>query len=313
MEHTHRIVVALGGNALGETPASQIDVLRGVSRSLVDLVEQGNDVVVTHGNGPQVGMIKVATDYSARTSGETPEIPFPECGAMSQGYIGYQLVQAVDNEMAARGIGSRAVGVLTQTIVDQDDPSFQNPSKPVGAFLSENEAARKREQTGNVYVEDAGRGWRWVVPSPQPKEIAESGIVRTLVDQDVVVVASGGGGIPVVKSPNGLRGVPAVVDKDRSAALLAREVGADTLLILTAVDAVALDFNTDHQRSVDRMSVEEARRHMAEGQFAPGSMLPKVEACVDFVDSGEGRAAIITSPSHAAEALLGRAGTRIVR
>ncbi|MBS5748135.1 MULTISPECIES: carbamate kinase [Actinotignum] len=306
-----KIVVALGGNALGKTPEQQLELIKETARSIVDLVATGNDVVVTHGNGPQVGMIKVATDNSA-AAGETPSIPFAECGAMSQGYIGYHLQQAIEAELAARQIARPVISVVTQTEVDAADPAFGRPTKPVGAFFTEEQARVLMEETGNKYVEDAGRGWRWVVASPLPVSIVERDVISSLVEAGTIVIAAGGGGIPVVKEGSGYRGVAAVIDKDRTAALLAREVDADTLLILTAVDAVAIDFNKPTQRDVPEMTVAQARQYIEEEQFAPGSMLPKVEACLEFVDGAAGKRAIITSLEKAEQGISGESGTAII-
>lgn len=308
----NRLVVALGGNALGKTPQEQLELIQGTATALVDLIEGGHEVIVTHGNGPQVGMIKVATDNSAEKVGGTPQIPFPECSAMSQGYIGYHLQQALENKLRKRGISKPVASIITQTLVEADDPAFNDPNKPVGSFYSEEDAKRLMEETGEKYVEDAGRGWRWVVASPQPKEIVEAEAITSLVNAGTIVVSTGGGGIPVVKGDGGkLEGVPAVIDKDRSAAIMADQVGADHLIILTAVDKVAINFNKPDQQDLDEISVEEAKKHMADGQFAPGSMLPKVEACVSYVEGGAGRTAVITSLEHAGDALSGAAGTSI--
>ena len=308
----HRLVVALGGNALGNSPQEQLELIQGTATALVDLIEGGHEVIITHGNGPQVGMIKVATDNSAEKVGGTPEIPFPECSAMSQGYIGYHLQQALENELRKRDIAKPVASLITQTLVEAEDPAFTNPSKPVGSFYSEEDAKRLMEETGETYVEDSGRGWRWVVASPQPKEIVEGAAITSLVDAGTVVISTGGGGIPVVRRADGsVEGVPAVIDKDRSAAIMADQVGADHLIILTAVANVAVGFNTPEQRDLAEITLDEAKQHMADGQFAAGSMLPKVEACVSYVEGGAGRTAIITSLENAGEALSGTVGTSI--
>ena len=311
MQSDKRMVIALGGNALGKTPEEQLTLIGAAAEAIVDLMDGGYNVTVTHGNGPQVGMIKVATDVSADQGGGTPLIPFAECGAMSQGYIGYHLQQAIGRELKKRGSDKQCVSVVTQTVVDVQDPAFQNPTKPVGAFFSEERAKELMAETGNTYVEDAGRGWRWVVPSPLPSAIVEAATVKTLIDAGAVVVASGGGGIPVVEDGDGYKGVAAVIDKDRSAALLASDIGAELLVILTAVDRVSLNYNTPDQTDLESMTVEEARKHIDEDQFAKGSMLPKVEACLNFVEGGEGRKALITSLVRAKDALAGQTGTYI--
>ncbi|MFC5281534.1 carbamate kinase [Arcanobacterium canis] len=307
---SEKIVVALGGNALGKTPKEQLELIAATASPIVDLVELGNQVTVTHGNGPQVGMIKVATDTSAKAS-VTPSIPFAECGAMSQGYIGYHLQQAIGDQLRARGMSQPCASVVTQVVVDADDPAFEKPTKPVGAFYTEEEATALHEETGNTYVEDAGRGWRWVVASPIPVSIVEAPVISSLVNGGAVVVAAGGGGIPVVDKGEHYEGVASVIDKDRTAALLAGQLSADTLLILTAVEQVYVGFNTPQAQAISEMTVTEARERIAAGEFAPGSMLPKVEACIEFVEKNPGKRAIITSLEKAADGLKGLTGTVI--
>ena len=304
-----RIVVALGGNALGNSPEEQLELVRGTAVTIADLVEKGYEVVVGHGNGPQVGMINLAMEFSANRGGGTPYMPFPECGAMTQGYIGYHLQQAISRELRARGVDRPCATVVTQVVVDGDDPGFKKPTKPVGSFYTKEEAGRIAAEKGFTFVEDAGRGYRRVVPSPIPRRIVELKVVEQLVDSGAVVITVGGGGIPVVETQDGLRGVAAVIDKDRACALLAREVHADRLVILTAVDRVCVDFNKPTQRELETMSAAECERYIAEGQFAPGSMLPKVQSCLDFVRGGG--TALITSLSRASEALEGKTGTVI--
>ena len=309
-----RIVVALGGNALGNTPEQQLELVRSTARPIADLVGKGYEVIIGHGNGPQVGMINHAMEFSANRGGGTPFMPFPECGAMTQGYIGYHLQQAIQHELDIRGIKKKCATVVTQVVVDRDDPGSRNPTKPVGSFCTREEAARIAEEKGFVFAEDAGRGYRRVVPSPVPKRIVELNIVERLVRAGDIVITVGGGGIPVVETENGLRGVAAVIDKDRASSLLAREVHADRLIILTAVDAVCINFNKPDQKELSAMTLADCEKYIAEGQFAPGSMLPKVEACMDFVkNSGHGAAALITSLDRAADALEGRTGTVITR
>lgn len=303
------IVVALGGNALGDTPEEQLELVKETALHIVDLVAEGINVVVTHGNGPQVGMINKAFEHASASDGTTPEMPFPECGAMSQGYIGYHLSQAILNEIKRRGIMRSVATIVTQTVVYPDDPAFQNPTKPVGCFHTEEEAKELAEETGCLYREDSGRGWRRVVPSPEPRRIVEFDAVKDLMDAGYVVVAGGGGGVPVVEADDSYRGVAAVIDKDRSAAHIAADLRADMLIILTAVEKVALDFNKPDQRDVDSMTVAEAREYIAQGQFAPGSMLPKVEACIGFVEAYPQGSALITSLESAAAGLRGETGT----
>lgn len=307
-----KIVVALGGNALGSTPEEQLELVKKTSKTIVDLAET-NDVIIGHGNGPQVGMINNAMAYSAQNGGKTPAMPFPECGAMSQGYIGYHLAQSIQNELNSRSMDRKVATVVTQVVVDGEDSGFKNPTKPIGSFLDEETAKRLQAETGDTYVEDAGRGWRRVVASPIPKRIVELGVVEQLVDLGDIVITVGGGGIPVIEENGMLKGVPAVIDKDRSSARLAQDIGADMLVILTAVDQVAINFNKPDQKAIESMTVAEAEEYIKEGQFAPGSMLPKVEACLEFVQAREGAKALITSLERAKEALEGKTGTVITR
>ena len=305
-----RIVVALGGNALGKTPTEQLSLVRETARPLVDLVEKGYDLIIGHGNGPQVGMINLAMEYSAQRGGGTPFMPFPECGAMTQGYIGYHLQQALQRELQRRGIRKNVVTLVTQVVVDPDDPGFQHPTKPVGCFYTRDQAEKMAANKGLTFMEDAGRGYRRVVPSPIPRRIVEIEVVEQLVKSGTIVITVGGGGIPVVDTGHGLQGVEAVIDKDRASALLAKELKADRLIILTAVDRVCVNFGKPDQTALSQMTVADCERYIAEGQFAPGSMLPKVESCLDFVRGSEG-AALITSLSRAGEALEGKTGTVI--
>jgi len=308
-----RIVIALGGNALGNTPQEQLERVRITAQTVVNVVKAGYEVVVCHGNGPQVGMINLAFE-KASEAGHVPSMPFPECTAMSQGYIGYHLQQAVDQALVENGINDVVViTMLTQVIVDEKDPAFQNPTKPIGTYYDEATAKRLMEETGYRYVEDSGRGWRRVVASPAPVSIYERISLNTLINANHVVIAGGGGGIPVVKEPNGsYHGVPAVVDKDLAAEKLAELVSADSLVILTAVDRVAINFGKPNQQLLEKMTIEEAEKYIEEGHFAPGSMLPKVKAAMQFVQSGENRKSIICSLEKADEALKGLTGTELV-
>ena len=306
-----KLVIALGGNALGDTPADQLELVKATAKSIVDLVEEKYDVIVAHGNGPQVGMIKAAFDFSEGNGAGAPEMPLMECGAMSQGYIGYHLQQAVLCQVKTRNIMKSAATIITQTVVDKDDPAFQNPTKPIGSFLTEEQAKAKAEETGYVYKEDAGRGWRQVVASPKPQRIVEFDVVNDLVEAGYIVICAGGGGVPVIEKDGGYVGVPAVIDKDRSSAKLAAEAKADMLIILTAVDRVCVNFGKPDQEEIAAMTVDEARRHIGGGQFAPGSMLPKVEACLDYLESYPQGKALITSLEKAASALRGETGTII--
>ena len=306
------VVIALGGNALGNTPQEQLDLVKNTAKHIVDMVGDGVNVVVSHGNGPQVGMINNAFAYAAANDGKTPEMPFPEAGAMSQGYIGYQLSQAILNDVKSRGIPRSTACIVTQTVVDADDPAFQNPTKPVGAFMDEETAKAKAEAMGITVKEDAGRGWRQVVASPIPKRIVEFDAVKDLVDGGYIVVSTGGGGVPVFETEGGYVGTPAVIDKDRSSALMASELGADMLVILTAVEKVCVNFNTPEQEQISEMTVSQAREYIEQGQFAPGSMLPKVEACIEYVEKFPEGKALITSLECAAAGLRGETGTVIV-
>ena len=306
-----RIVIALGGNALGNTPQEQLELVKHTAACIVDMVAEGNNVIVTHGNGPQVGMINNAFAFASQHDEKTPEMPFPEAGAMSQGYIGYQLSQAILNELRRRGIMRSTANVVTQTVVYPDDPAFQNPTKPVGAFLTEEEAKAKAAETGYTFKEDAGRGWRQVVASPKPRRIVESDAIQDLFDDGYIVVCTGGGGVPVFERNDTYEGVPAVIDKDRSAAMMAATFKADMLVILTAVEKVAINFNTPEQADIDTMDVAQAQEYIEQGQVAPGSMLPKVEACLEYVEEYPQGKALITSLDKAKDAINGLTGTTI--
>lgn len=305
-----KVVVALGGNALGKSPAEQLELVKNTASSLIGLISAGNEVVISHGNGPQVGQINLGMSYAAE-HGQSAAFPFPECGAMSQGYIGYHLQQSLQNELHKRSMKKDVATIVTQIVVDPEDPAFQNSTKPIGAFYSKEEADSIAADKGYIFKEDAGRGWRQVVPSPTPKRIVELNSIKTLIEAGELVIAGGGGGVPVVETEEGLQGVPAVIDKDRSSALLAANVGADKLIILTAVDYVAINFNKPDQKNLENLSVAEAKQYIDEGQFASGSMLPKVEACLSFVEGHPEREAIITSLSGLDAALAGQLGTVI--
>lgn len=305
-----RLVIALGGNALGKTPEEQLELVTKTAESIVDLSEE-YDLAIGHGNGPQVGMINNAFEYAALNGAGTPAMPFPECGAMSQGYIGYHLQQSVRNELKKRGINKNVATVLTQVLVDEKDEAFKNPTKPIGSFMTKEEADEIAKEKGYTFVEDAGRGYRRVVASPIPKEIVELDVVNSLIENDNIVITVGGGGIPVIDKDDKLEGIPAVIDKDRSSALLAEELKADMLVILTAVDQVMINFGKENEEAIKEMTLEEAKKYIGEEQFAKGSMLPKVEACMEFVENTENGIALITSLEKAAEALKGQTGTII--
>lgn len=308
-----KIVIALGGNALGASPEEQLNLLEHVAKIIVNLIKEGNKIVLTHGNGPQVGQILLAMDYSSSGEVKTPNMPFAECGSMSQGYIGYQLQQCIQDELERQNIKKGCATLITQVLVDRKDEAFNNPTKPIGRFYSKEEADEIAKEKNYTFVEDSGRGYRRVVPSPKPIDIIEKNIIRQLVDNDNIVIAVGGGGIPVIKTNKIelLEGVAAVIDKDRSAALLAREIDADILLILTAVDKVSINFNTPNQMELDKLTVDEACRYIEENHFAKGSMLPKIEACVDFVKDDSNKVAIIGSLEKASDAINGLSGTII--
>ena len=306
-----RIVIALGGNALGNTPYEQLALVTETAKPIVDLIAQGNEVIIAHGNGPQVGMINLGMATAAEAKAIKSDMPFPECGAMSQGYIGYHLQNAIGNELASRGMAKDVATVVTQVLVDEADPAFQHPTKPVGAFYDKETADRIAAEKGYTMVEDAGRGYRQVVPSPKPIDVIEKNTVKALVDNGTVVITVGGGGIPVVRKDGKLYGTPAVIDKDFASAKLAELLDADMLVILTAVEKVAINFGKPDQKNLDELTPDEARRYMAEGQFAPGSMLPKVEAAVKFAESKPGRVALITLLEKAADGISGKTGTRV--
>lgn len=309
-----RIVVALGGNALGNTPEEQLELVRHTAKTIVDLAQDGYEVIVGHGNGPQVGMINLAMEFSCTKGGNTPYMPFPECGAMSQGYIGYHLQQAIQHELKTRGVDKECAAIVTQVVVDENDPGFAKPTKPVGSFYTKEEADKIAAEKGFTFVEDAGRGYRRVVPSPIPQRIVELKVVEQLVKAGDIVITVGGGGIPVVETEQGLKGVAAVIDKDRSSALLAQSIGADMLIILTAVDRVCINYNKPDQKELPTMTLEEAEKYIEEKQFAPGSMLPKVQSCMEFVKNNtHGGTALITSLQKAKVALQGETGTIITK
>ena len=302
-----RIVIALGGNALGNTPYEQLALVTETAKPIVDLIEQGNEVIIAHGNGPQVGMINLGMATAAEAGAIKSDMPFPECGAMSQGYIGYHLQNAIGNELAARGMHKDVATVVTQVLVDENDPAFQHPTKPVGAFYDKETADRIAKEKGYTMVEDAGRGYRQVVPSPKPIDVIEKNTVNALIKGGCVVITVGGGGIPVVRRDGKLYGTPAVIDKDFASAKLAELVHADALVILTAVDRVCINWGKPNQQSLDEMSVADAEKYCGEGHFAPGSMLPKVKAAISFAKTGG--TAIIASLENAGKAVKGESGT----
>jgi len=309
-----KVVVALGGNALQESgkPATAEEQLRVVNKTaeyLAEMSVRGYEMAVVHGNGPQVGRILLASETAA---GVTPVMPFDVCGAMSQGYIGYHIQQGLREALRKRGRNIPVVTLVTQVVVDKDDPGFKNPTKPIGAFYTEEEAKRLQAEKGYVMKEDAGRGWRRVVPSPMPKKIVELSAVKTLWDTTIVITA-GGGGIPVIENEDGsLTGIAAVIDKDLAAERLAEDINADILMILTEVERVSINYKKPDQKDLSLLTSAEAEQYIREGHFAPGSMLPKIQAAVAFVKANPGRKAIITSLYKAVDALEGNAGTTII-
>lgn len=305
-----RIVIALGGNALGKNLEEQRKAVKITSSAIADLIEQGHEVIISHGNGPQVGMIHAAMSEYHKIDPSTSNAELAVSVAMSQGYIGNDLESALREELLNRNIKKQVVTLMTQVVVDAADPAFSKPTKPIGSFMTKEEADAAEKRGLNV-MEDAGRGYRQVVASPKPIDIAEIEGIKTLCDAGVIVIACGGGGIPVVKKGNALCGVPAVIDKDFASAKMAQLLKADCLIILTAVEKVAINFNKPNQKWLSEISVAEARQYISEGHFAPGSMLPKVEAAIQFAESGKDAYALITLLEKAKEAIEGKSGTII--
>jgi carbamate kinase len=310
MAKKRRIVIALGGNALGNTLPEQMAAVKITAKAIVDLIEEGCEVVVAHGNGPQVGMVNNAMIALTHEDVQQPNTPLSVCVAMSQAYIGYDLQSALREELLNRGIFDIPVAtMITQVRVDENDPAFQAPSKPIGKFVTAKQAKMMEENFDYVMKEDSGRGYRRVVASPKPVEIVEISTIRTMVNSGNLVIACGGGGIPVTRQGNHLKGASAVIDKDFASCLLAKELDADYLIILTAVEKVALNFGKPDETWLADVSVEEAQRYVTEGHFAAGSMLPKVEAAVDFAASKPGRTALITLLEKSRDAIQGKTGT----
>ncbi len=312
MEKKKRIVIALGGNALGNTLPEQMAAVKITAKAIVDLIEEGCEVVVVHGNGPQVGMINNAMSALCREDPDQPNTPLSVCVAMSQAYIGYDLQNALREELVNRNIRHIPVTtMITQIRVDEKDPAFLNPSKPIGHFMTAGQAEVAASKYGYLMKEDAGRGYRRMVASPKPQEIIEIEAIRSLVDSGQLVIACGGGGIPVTLNGNHLKGASAVIDKDFASELLAEELDADLLIILTAVEKIALNYGKPDEKWLSSITAEEARQYIKEGHFAPGSMLPKVESAVKFAESRKGRTALITLLEKAKEGILGSTGTHI--
>ena len=304
-----KIVIALGGNALGDTAIEQQKLVEDTSKSIADLIESGNQVIIAHGNGPQVGMINLGLNFAYEKGVVKGEMPFPECGAMSEGYIGYHLQNAIGNELRKRSIKKDIACVITQVLVDKNDDAFKKPTKPIGAFYSKEDADKLSKEKQWTFVEDAGRGYRRVVASPKPIDVIEKNTIKNLVENDCIVIAVGGGGIPVIEDNGILVGVPAVIDKDLASAKLAEVVNADALIILTAVDRACINYGKKKKKELSHMTIKEAEKHINDKQFAPGSMLPKVLACMSFAKTG--KEAIIASLTNAKDALIGKSGTKI--
>lgn len=311
-------VVAIGGNSLirdakNVSVEDQEEAIRETASHIADMVEAGWDIALTHGNGPQVGFVLRRSEIARRVE-NMHDVPLDVCGADTQGAIGYEMQQALQNELFHRGIHKNVATIITQTLVDTHDPAFQNPSKPIGSFMDQDEALRRQNEMGWTVVEDAGRGWRRVVPSPLPKEIVELDSIKLLIKAGIIVITVGGGGIPVVDVKDGeYRGTAAVIDKDYASSLLAQQVNADLFLISTAVEKVALNFGKSNQTWVDQMTLSEAKRYLAEGvHFSKGAMAPKIQAIVWFLENG-GKRALVTNPENIGRALKGETGTWIVR
>lgn len=305
-----KVVIALGGNALGKDVEEQKEAVAKTAKVIVDLAQQGLDIIVTHGNGPQVGMIQNAMDNLVVMHENYKQVPLPTSVAMSQGYIGIDLQNAIKYELYSRNIDGKVSTILSQVEVDKNDPAFENPTKPIGRFLTKEEA-EENEANGVRCMEDAGRGYRVVVASPMPQRIRELETIKTLVNAGHIVITCGGGGIPVISENGKLVGVNAVIDKDNASSLLAAQLGADYLVILTAVEKVAINFGKENQEWLSDLTVEQAKEYIAEEQFAKGSMLPKIEAAIRFAESGKGRRTLITLLDKAAEGIAGKTGTVI--
>lgn len=307
-----KIVVALGGNALGNTPEEQREIVKKTAKSLVDIIVKGHKLVICHGNGPQIGMINLSFNIANKVDPNISQMPFPECCSMSQGYIAYHLQQALQEELAKRKIAKDVIGLVTQTLVSENDSAFDNPTKPVGPFYHEDEAKKLAKINNWVVKNDANRGWRRVVASPSPIDIIEKKVIKKLVDSNYIVIAGGGGGIPVIKHKDGYIGVDAVVDKDFASEKIAEIIEADKLVILTTVDKVMINYGKSNQKSLDILSFKEAEKYIIENQFSAGSMLPKVQAALKFVHNKPKKLAIIASLVDAQIAIEGKTGTKFV-
>ncbi|NEU03985.1 carbamate kinase [Clostridium senegalense] len=313
-----KIVLALGGNALQSNPKdksaeSQLKTCKDTAKSIVDLIEEGHSISIVHGNGPQVGQIVATIEDAIKYNDKNILFPFDVCGSFTQGYIGYHLQNAISEELNYRKIDKPVATVITQVLVDENDGGFKNPTKPIGSFYSKEEAEKLEKSQGYIMKEDAGRGYRRVVASPRPLDIIEKETIKDLVKNEKVVISCGGGGIPVIRKNNTIQGVAAVIDKDFAAERLAEILDADCLLILTAVESVCIDYNKETEKKLTSITIKEVNKYIEEGQFAPGSMLPKIEACKKFVQFGDNKIAIISSLSKANEALKGVSGTKIIK
>lgn len=306
-----RILISLGGNALGTLENDLKKSVETIAGPICDLIKDGNEVVICHGNGPQVGYIKSNIDRGAKLD-NTETLPLSSCVAMSQSFIGAELQSAIDNKLLKMNLNTKVAVVVTHVLVDENDSNFKNPTKPIGAFYSEAEA-KELEKEGKTMIEDSGRGYREVVASPIPVEIVERDILRTIADNGILLIAGGGGGIPTIKGENGYHSIDAVIDKDRTSLLLASDTNCDSLVIVTGVEKVSINFNKPNQQDLSRMTLEECERYIAEGQFPAGSMLPKIEAAMEFVKQKEGRQTLITSLDKLVEGMRGNTGTLIVR
>ncbi|WHI70213.1 carbamate kinase [Staphylococcus epidermidis] len=308
-----KIVVALGGNALGKSPQEQLELVKNTAKSLVGLITKGHEIVISHGNGPQVGSINLGLNYATEHD-QGPAFPFAECGAMSQAYIGYQLQESLQNELHSMGIDKQVVTLVTQVEVDEGDPAFNSPSKPIGLFYTKEEANRIQQEKGYQFVEDAGRGYRRVVPSPQPISIIELESIKTLVENDTLVIAAGGGGIPVIREQHdSFKGIDAVIDKDKTSALLGADIHCDQLIILTAIDYVYINYHTDQQQALKTTNIDTLKTYIEEKQFAKGDMLPKIESAISFIENNPNGSVLITSLNQLDATLEGKIGTLITK
>lgn len=306
------IVIALGGNALGNTPQEQEEIVKLTASTIVDIVEEGNDVVVGHGNGPQVGMISLAFEEGKKQNGKIPVLPLSLAGSMSQGYIGLHLKQAIDNELIKRSINKKSYALISQTIVDKNDPSFVNPSKPIGLFYKEDEVEALEKEYGWTIKEDSGRGFRRMVPSPKPIDIVEKDLIKSIVKEGNIVIAGGGGGIPTLLNDDGTtKSIDAVIDKDYTLEKIAELIEADVFMVITAADGIYKNYGKDDAHQLPNPSIKELEQSLEDGEYPEGSMAPKIRAAVSFVKSGDNRKSLITEPSKAKEALKHKAGSWI--